>query len=373
MKQHTTQKTRPVRQRASIFPYRGKFRVQYVDTFGRERTKTVESERSGHLFLAGLADQVASGYLNLANREVPYFSQWLDFWLSIKEQELSPTTTWGYRSHINNYLVPAFGNLRLDQITTMQLANLYRQIQSEHGLSPGTIKKLHSLISGAFAMAEDQGVITHSPVTRLKPPRYAPKVKDVYSNFELQKLLKTASEQPSKAHLRWLLALRYGLRQGEVLGLKTADFNLAEKTLTISRTVNSLPSRGVVELPLKSKSSRRSIPVDEQTIALVAALENSKWIFQSDHFEMPIDASTDRRAWVRLAKQAGVRVLPLHSARHSVATDLISKGVNPRAVQILLGHSSPAYTLATYVNLGESELRAALRKQLVPFHSVGSH
>lgn len=100
--------------------------------------------------------------------------------------------------------------------------------------------------------------------------------------------------------------------------------------------------------------------MDEQTITLVAALENSEWIFQSDHFEISIDASTDRRAWVRLAKQAGVRVLPLHAARHSVATDLISKGVNPRAVQILLGHSSPAYTLATYVNLGESELRAAL-------------
>ena len=77
MKQQTAQKTRPIRRQASIFPYRGKYRVQYLDTFGRERTKTVDSIRCGHLFLADIENKVASGFLNLKEREVPGCSQWV--------------------------------------------------------------------------------------------------------------------------------------------------------------------------------------------------------------------------------------------------------------------------------------------------------
>ena len=361
MKQQTAQKTRPVRRQASVFPYRGKYRVQYLDTFGRERTKTVDSIRSGHLFLADIENKVSAGYLNLKDQEIPVFSQWLELWLSTKELELSPTTTWGYRSHIDNYLVPALGNQRLDQITTLQLASLYSQLQTEFGRSPGTIKKLHSLLSGAFSMAEDQGVIASSPVTRLRTPRYVPKTKDVYSDLELEKLLETASEQPPKAYLRWLLALRYGMRQGEVLGLKDGDFDHQDKLLHISRTVNSLPKIGVVELPLKSRHSVRQIPLTSDVLELASsATTETEWLFASPGNSMPIDASCDRRNWLRLAKEAGVRPLPLHCARHSVATSFIKKNVNPIAVQKLLGHASPAYTLATYVHLGEADLRKAI-------------
>lgn len=361
MKQQPAQKTRPIRRKASIFPYRGKYRVQYLDTFGRERTKTVDSLRSGHLFLADIENKVAMGFLNLKEREVPVFSQWLEIWLATKELELSPTTTWGYRSHIDNYLVPALGNQRLDQITTMQLASLYNQLQTELGRSPGTIKKLHSLLSGAFSMAEDQGVITSSPVTKLRTPRYVPKTKDVYNDLELEKLLKTASERPPKAHLRWLLALRYGLRQGEVLGLKKSDFDHRERLLRISRTVNSLPQKGVVELPLKSRQSMRQIPITEDVLELAKAVKTeAEWLFSAPGGAMPIDASCDRRHWLGLVKDAGVRILPLHSVRHSVASSFIKNNVNPIAVQKLLGHASPAYTLATYVHLGEADLRAAI-------------
>lgn len=210
-------------------------------------------------------------------------------------------------------------------------------------------------------MAEDQGVITSSPVTKLRTPRYVPKTKDVYSDLELEKLLKTASERPPKAHLRWLLALRYGLRQGEVLGLKKSDFDHREKLLNITRTVNSLPREGVVELPLKSRHSARQIPLADDVLELAKAVTiEAEWLFSAPGSSMPIDASCDRRYWLRLVKDAGVRILPLHSVRHSVATSFIRKNVNPIAVQKLLGHASPAYTLATYVHLNESELRREL-------------
>jgi integrase len=176
-------------------------------------------------------------------------------------------------------------------------------------------------------------------------------------------ILRTASNQPPKAYLRWILALRYGMRQGEVLGLKFSDFDLTYRTLSISRGVNSLPGKGVIELPTKTKNSARTIPIDDQVEELVRRLGASVgWIFSADDdAKRPMDATTDQRAWRVLLAQAQVRYLPLHSARHTAATLHVKSGASPRAVQLLLGHSSIAYTLGSYVHVGDTEIRDALR------------
>jgi integrase len=199
-------------------------------------------------------------------------------------------------------------------------------------------------------MAVSRGVILHSPVSKLKPPKYIPKVREVFSEIEVSKILSVASTQTPKAHLRWILALRYGMRQGEVLGLKVSDFDLKKLKVSISRTVNSLPGKGVVALPTKTKNSRRTIPIDDQVADLVRQLPASAdWIFTADGVgQNPMDATTDQRAWRKLLSEAEVRYLPLHSARHTAATSFIENGANPRAVQVL------------YVQVGEHEMKTLL-------------
>jgi integrase len=355
-------KMTPIRRKATVFPYRGKYRVQYLDTFGRQRTKTAPTQQAAYQFLAEIEGHFRTGHLNLPSSDIPVLSQWLGYWLETRKLELSPTTVWGYQTHIDRYLIPALGNQRLDQVTTGQLAELYRYLQQEEGLSAGTVRKVHALLSGVFSMAVNRGVILHSPVSKLKPPKYIPKVREVFSEQEVNQILSVASNQPPRAFLRWLLALRYGMRQGEVLGLKMADFDLVYATVSISRTVNSLPGRGVVELPTKTKNSIRTLPIDQEVVDLVSRLDASAdWVFTADPDQQkPIDATTDQRAWRNLLTHAGVRYLPLHSARHTAATAFIRSGASPRAVQLLLGHSSIAYTLGSYVHVGEQELKQLL-------------
>ena len=357
----------PIRRQATVFPYRGKYRVQYLDTFGRQRTKTVETKSMAHRFLAEVEGNARNGHLNLASKNTPVFSAWLEYWVRSRQLELSPATIWGYQSHINNYLIPALGNIRVDQVTAAQIAGLYRYLQVDEKLSPGTVRKVHSLLSSCFKMALDQGLISHSPMEKLTAPKYSPKIREVFTETEVERLLSLASERPPKAYLRWLLALRYGLRQGEVLGLKIADFDLQNRTLTISRTVNSLPGRGVVELPTKTRGSTRTIPIDSEVAGLVSVLDQqTAWIFQAQrNSTMPVDATCDSRSWKRLLRDANVRELPLHCARHTAATLFIKHNINPRAVQMLLGHSSVAYTLGSYVHPGQQELRNALESSVL--------
>ncbi|PWL20714.1 MAG: hypothetical protein DCO81_03675 [Candidatus Aquiluna sp. XM-24bin5] len=346
------------RKSASVFPYRGKFRIQYLDSFGRTRTKTAESYKQAHILLAEIHARQQQGFLNLPSKETPEFSSWLGYWLDKKQLEVSPTTSWGFQSHINNYLVPLLGNQKLDAIAAFQIQDLYSYLQKELGLSSGTVRKVHSLLVSAFELAHAQGVIAHNPMSKIKPPKYSPKPPEVYSYQEMQILLQNSAYKAPGEHLRWLFALRYGMRQGEVLGLRFEDFDLFEKTLRISRTVNSLPGKGVVSLPTKSKHSTRKLPIDSQVIQLLSQMSKTCGWLYAEAGHMPIDATVDQRRWRALVAASGVRYLPLHSARHSVATHLMACGANPKAVQMLLGHSSPAYTLATYVHPQVDDLRS---------------
>jgi integrase len=49
-----------------------------------------------------------------------------------------------------------------------------------------------------------------------------------------------------------------------------------------------------------------------------------------------------------LLKRAGLPEIRFHDLRHTCATLLLSKNVNPKVVSEMLGHSSIAITLDTY-------------------------
>jgi len=349
----------PIRRKASVFPYRGKWRVQYLDLFGNQRTITADTRQSAYLKLAEIEGELRGGYLNPKADTMPSFAQWLEYWLGVRRPELNPTTWHGYEASCRIWLIPAMGNLRLETITPRQIQDLYGYLQTTHELSAGTVRRIHSLLSSAFNLALMQGAIRRSPMVGVKQPKLARRVIEVFSFDEVEKVLRVASRKPPAAFLRWLLALRFGLRQGEALGLKKGDFNLTLMTLKVERTVNSVPGEGIIELPTKSSYGIRTIPIDSEIVRLYTQLDAGLWVFSAGNGG-PLEATVDSRRWRALLVEAGVRYLPLHAARHTVATHLMQQGANPRAVQLLLGHSSPAYTLSTYVHPGISELRAAL-------------
>lgn len=53
-------------------------------------------------------------------------------------------------------------------------------------------------------------------------------------------------------------------------------------------------------------------------------------------------------AFGRLVARAGVRPIRLHDLRHTCATLLLSRGVSPRMVMDILGHSQIAVTMNIY-------------------------
>jgi integrase len=134
------------------------------------------------------------------------------------------------------------------------------------------------------------------------------------------------------------------MRSDELLGLKWEDVDFRAETLRVNRTVFN----GRVSTP-KTPKSRRSIGLSRSALA---ALKNhgrtGEWVFCTGA-GTPISVhNLHNRSWKPLLKKAGLPHKRLHDLRHTCATLLLTKGVHPKVVQELLGHSSISVTLDTY-------------------------
>lgn len=63
----------------------------------------------------------------------------------------------------------------------------------------------------------------------------------------------------------------YGLRRGEVLGLRWSDIDLRAKTLTVNQSRVLVEYRVLIEEP-KSRNGKRTLPLDDELVAALTSL-----------------------------------------------------------------------------------------------------
>jgi integrase len=120
--------------------------------------------------------------------------------------------------------------------------------------------------------------------------------------------------------------LQTGARRGELLGLQWADLDTKARTVTFTRTKNTLPR-----------------PIDAQAHVLPA------W-----------EPAALTVAFGRVVRALGIQNLTFHDLRHDAASALTMAGVPQRTVMAILGHRDPRMTLR-YQHLSTGHLRDAAR------------
>jgi integrase len=114
----------------------------------------------------------------------------------------------------------------------------------------------------------------------------------------------------------------------------------------------------------KSRRSRRQV---ELSAYAVEALRRHRSSAPSIGFVFarpdgrPLAVTTTWKRWRALLLRAKVPAMPFHRARHSAATLLLSRGVHPKIVSEMLGHSTVAITLDVYSHVTPAMHREAAR------------
>ena len=162
-----------------------------------------------------------------------------------------------------------------------------------------------------------------------------------------------------------MLALSTGMRQGELLALKWEDIDLEGGRLRVRRTLTHADKAFVLGAP-KTKNSRRTIRLTKGTVSALQAhlarqleeIEDMGSLYQPGGLIFATETGTTinpsnlrNRSFRPLLKRAGLRPIRFHDLRHTCATLLHSKNVNPKVVSEMLGHTSISITLDIYSHL----------------------
>jgi integrase len=276
---------------------------------------------------------------------------------------VKPITFESYERLVRVHIAPALGRLKLKALSPAHLQGFYRE-RLDAGLSPRTVQYLHVLLHKALKQALRWGLVPRNVCEAVDPPRVYREEIQPLSPRQALALLEVAREVRLEA--LYVLAIHCGLRQGELLGLRWEDIDLEARTLQVRRTLTAGKSGPAFTAP-KTAKSRRSVRLTSGAVTALrhhrehqleererlAGLWQDHGLVFATEVGTPLHRSNlTSRSFKPLLKKAGLpHSVRFHDLRHTCATLLLSKGVHPKLVQELLGHSNVSITLDTYSHI----------------------
>ena len=294
----------------------------------------------------------------------------LNEWLPAVEVEVESATFVNLQHHAVGYIIPKLGQIAVSDIDRETLKVFYRELlqtpmtRKSGVVSKSYLIKIHSTLCWALQTLVEDRRLPANPGWGARPrmtksEHFEP---TVWTPSELLEFLDRTRDDD--LHAMWNLIALTGVRRGEALGLKWADFSPDMKHVAIRRAVMKAGPKRYVSRP-KSGAGRRIDLLPETTSALKRfrrqrARERSKRDLGqlrpgSYVFTRP-DGETIDPGWVsqrfrRLLEKEDLRRIRLHDLRHTHATHLLEAGANLKAVQERLGHHDPTFTINTYIHL----------------------
>lgn len=306
-----------------------------------------------------------------------YLRQWLD---GLRKK---PTTLANYRGSVERYLIPELGGVKLTQLTAEHLDGLYRRLEREggrngQGLSPKTVRHVHTAIRKALQDAAERGHIGRNVADLSNPPTQkqarSRRARDkCWTAGQLRTFL--AHTEDDRLYGLWYLLATTGLRRAEVLGLRwNEDVDLNAGTIRVgAQTITAADGETVVNVDGKTDAAERTIALDDGTADVLRSHRTRQleermqagpaWNDSGLMFTME-DGRTIRPDYVSHVFLDVCRDLDLpeigpHGLRHTYATVALRAGVQPEVVSQRLGHADVSITLSIYSHVTDADDRRA--------------
>jgi integrase len=292
--------------------------------------------------------------------------KYLTDWLA-GAADLRASTAHGYRGHIERYLVPHLGDLRLDKLRAEHIERMFADIiaanaQRKRQVGAATLHRVRATLRSALSDAVMRRLIPDNPAKLVRLP--SPDRREVrpWTGEELGQFLDAIVEDRYAA-LYELTALA-GLRRGEACGLHWDDVDLVNAVIIVHETRGQVGYDVVTGRP-KTRGSERVIDLDSGLVDLLAWLkdrtdrERAEWgdsysdsgyVFVHEDGR-PVHPEFVSRHLGRLIKRAKVRRITFHALRHCSASLQINAGVALTIVSKRMGHSSTGITSDLYGHL----------------------
>lgn len=294
---------------------------------------------------------------------------WSETYLEERKKDLSPNGWNAAASPIRKWIVPTIGHRRLAMLTPADVRAL-DQAQYDAGRKTSTADATRRAMVTMLNWAVAEGYTVPQRVFKVPKPGPGNSDRTDLSVEETVAALQAASTLPHG--VRWAIALLYGPRQNEVLGLTRDCLDFDAKVIRLEWQLQALPyvdrhnkalgfrvprdheSQHLVDAwHLVRPKSRKGTRV----LAMIPPIEDAlrRWleIRPDNPWDLvfptlggrPCNDKVDREEWWGIQGAAGVghpggRYYHVHECRNFAATQLDETGAQENVITSMLGHAS---------------------------------
>ncbi|WP_342377333.1 site-specific integrase [Myxococcus stipitatus] len=319
------------------------------------------------------------------------FEEFTPRFLTYSENNNKGSTIESKRNILARHILPFFGNMLLESIGLEQIENFKAAMRKKRSCargrkdtaSPKSVRKRKgsgpppmslryinntlSVLHKVLALAQEQGAVTHLP--RVKLFKLGKTAFD-FLTFEEAERLVAESEPEWRALL--LVAIKTGLRQGELMGLKWIDLDLQRGKLQVRRSI----WKGIEGLPKGGRERTVDLPLS--TVEALKAHRHLRgaYVFCQEDGQL-LTAGLMRRPLERCLQQANIHReqghIGWHDLRHTYGSHLAMRGVPLKVIQELMGHATIEMTMR-YAHLSPETRENAVQQldRPSPFQQAAS-
>ena len=329
-----------------------------------------------------LADAIYENKMHANVVENCTLDEWYEIWLNIFKKGNSESTKSYYAIQYNR-MKQDLGWQLLSDLNIVNIQNCFNDMVSDSARKKSKVTLCDMLDKAVLA----ERLLKNPAKNIVTKITNEEKAEKRILNVDEEKLVLEFSKDNSYYHNPIAFMLETGLRIGEIGGLKWSDIDFEKKCVSIQRSLSRITGRDgtpvsyVLKEP-KTKSGYRTIPLTKKAIEI---LENQKLLLQAsktiksfnkDYDDIVFLSSTNELLRYRTfvshledtiikginKKKPDFKKFTCHSLRHTFATRCIERGMNPKSLQKILGHSTLAQTMDTYVHATDDLLFREMEK-----------
>lgn len=293
--------------------------------------------------LSGQAKEVES------KQEIPTLAAFEARFVAYSENNNKPSTVYAKKWVLRKYLIPAFGETRLDEIGPDEI-EAYKTARTKDGLSRKSVNNHLAVLAKLLHLAAEWRKGLEAPKVKLFRIEPAP---TRYLTFE--ETSRFLAAVPTEWRTFALVALKTGLRVGELLALKWEDLDLAAGRLNVQRTL----WQGHEHTPKGGRT--REVPLSDEALVALRAHRHLRgpYVFCDGAGKRLTHSMVKAIVPTACARAGLAKRLTTHDLRHTFASQLVMRGVALKAVQELLGHATIEMTMR-YAHLSPDVKRDAV-------------
>jgi integrase len=309
------------------------------------------TRRTAKAELEKVLERANAGKLDGQRPLDPTFADAATEFLRYVEQvrRIDDKTVRDYAGVVSGYLIPEFGEMRLEDIGPDDIDEYKERLLAEGRLTNRTVVRHLTVLHGVFKRAGRVWGLERNPASAdlVDRPRVVYSGEFTALTGDQVELLAAHARDAQDAAI-YVTAAYTGLRQGELLALRWRDVDLVDALVHVRRNYTD---RRLKQYP---KGKRvRSVPLASTVVDRLARLKDRGDFTDDDDFVFSVggahlDAWALRRRYYRALDAAGLERIRFHDLRHVFGTQA-RRELDERTLQGFMGHQH-ASTTARYTH-----------------------